>query len=67
VVLSTTNFTTQEVAANGKLECTPMIQPPRGLGYLGANISVAVGGNGFNLTIAGGSNDPPMPHGRNAV
>jgi hypothetical protein len=68
VLSNTPIFITQEIAANGKVECTPMIQlPRRGLGYLSANISVAVGGAGFNLTIAGGSNDPPVPHGRNAV
>ena len=39
----------------------------RGLGFILANVTVEVGGSGFNLTIGGGSNDPPMPRGRNAV
>lgn len=48
--------------------CTMMIQSgTRGLGFILANVTVEVGGSGFNLTIGGGSNDPPMPRGRNAV
>ena len=49
-------------------KCSPMIQGnTRGLADIAANISLDVGADGFNLTIGGGSNDPPMPHGRNAV
>jgi hypothetical protein len=46
-----------------------MTQSCKGLGSL-ANISiglVAGGGSGFNLTLHGGFDDPPMPQGRNAV
>jgi hypothetical protein len=48
--------------------CTPMTQGEgRGLADIRANLSIAVGTNGFNLTIGGGDDDPAMPRGRNAV
>ena len=50
-------------------KCTCMTQGgTRGLGDITANeLTVAIGSKGFNLTVEGGDNDPPMPHGRNAV
>jgi hypothetical protein len=48
--------------------CSPMLQGGRGLGDTAGKVSLMnVSAAGFTLTIAGGSNDPPMPHGRNAV
>jgi hypothetical protein len=48
-------------------KCTCMTQGTRGLGDIDAEVTVAIDAGGFNLTVAGGDNDPPMPHGRNAV
>jgi hypothetical protein len=54
--------------AYGPLRCTPMTQGGRGLGDAAGSISLTgVSAAGFTLTIGGGSDDPPMPHGRNAV
>lgn len=55
------------VTARG-MKCTCMTQGTmRGLGDIDAEVTVAVGSGGFNVTVAGGDNDPPMPSGRNAV
>ena len=50
-------------------QADPMTQSCKGLGSL-ANFSIGLvegGGAGFNLTLHGGFDDPPMPQGRNAV
>lgn len=44
----------------------PMLQSCMGVGNL-ANISVALNGDGFSVTLRGGFDTPPMPQGRNAV
>eukprot|EP00035_Acanthoeca_spectabilis_P024842 m.455618 g.455618 ORF g.455618 m.455618 type:complete len:638 (+) comp20907_c0_seq1:3-1916(+) len=49
------------------LKCSMMLQGSRGLGDLSANITTLPTSDGFTLEIGGGSNDPAMPQGRNAV
>lgn len=44
----------------------PMTQSCKGLGNL-TDFSVGIMANGFNLTLRGGFDDPPMANGRNAV
>jgi len=56
-------------SASCGLQADPMTQSCKGLGSL-SNISMVLvdgGAGGFNLTLHGGFDDPPMPRGRNAV